>query len=171
MPRRTRPYYPPGTILFNGQTAADDAANPISMDDVMRSTSAKGGTRDLKVEVANALTQFDEFALADMDVLAADLCYQTGQIRSLPLEFLTKGSDSKPHGQALQLLFEGIRIVLEQHGLKPRISQYLDKNHNVKRSAYLRLAVEIARIAGLQPPADPKDVALKAKRRIAHNVI
>jgi hypothetical protein len=140
------------------------------MDQVLRRTGARGRTHDIKAEVANTLTQFDEFALADMNTLAEDLCYQIGHIRSLPLELMTKGRESKPHGQLLQILFECVRVVLEQHGLKPTISQYIDKNHNMKRSAYLRLALEMARIAGLQPPADPKDVALKAKRRIAHNV-
>jgi hypothetical protein len=114
--------------------------------------------------VANAVAGFEELALVDTDRLVADLTNEVAYARTMGLDRLTHGKNSKPHAWTLQILFRGVRTALERQGINPTISEFYDANHEIRRSLYLRLAEEIAKIAGLQVAARRRDIAIAAAR-------
>jgi hypothetical protein len=71
MPRRKRPYYKPGTLLVNGQTALKSANSPVSIEEVLHPPGLSGQRRDIRAEVAKVVAGFDELALIDIDRLVA----------------------------------------------------------------------------------------------------
>jgi hypothetical protein len=164
MPRRKHPYHKPGTLLFNGQTAWEAANSPIEIEDVLHPPSPSGQQRDIRTEVANVVAGFEELALIDVDRLVADLTHEVAYAQTMGLDRLTQGKTSKPHAWTLQILFRGVRTALERQGLIPTISEFYGADHEIKRSLYLRLAEEIAKIAGLQVAARRRDVAIAAAR-------
>lgn len=170
MPRRKLRYYRKGTFLFNGQTAQEAIATPISIDDIMRLPGRRGHNRSVPGDVADVVEKFDELTLTDREALIRDLCNEVAFARTMRLDLLTKGRNSKPHEWTLQILFRGVRTAMERQGLKAAVSEYETAGRENKRSTYLCLAAEIAKIAGLRVPKDVKGVARRSKR-IAHSVV
>jgi hypothetical protein len=168
MPRRIKPYIGPGKTLVDGgrfdltQDTNEGHPDVTVPDDYV-------DIDHIRKKVAGYIQEFDELAqLGDRDQFTKDLADECAWARTMHLDYLTKGTRTKPDEWTTQILAKGIASVMQRHGLKAAISEYENRNHDeIQQSLYLRLIPGLARIAGFPVPKDVKGLALRA-RRIEH---
>jgi hypothetical protein len=138
---------------------AEDESGPL--------TVLKGVDIDfesIRKKVVAHIEKFDELGqLEDREQFIQDLMDECAWARSMRLDYLVIGTKTKPSEWTTQILVRGLATILQRHGLKPAISEYLDKDRNKRQSLYLRLIPGLVRIAGLRPPRYLKGLALRAK--------
>ena len=166
MPRRTKAYIGPGKTLVNGGRMTEDESGPVTL---LQGVDLDFASIRKKVEAC--IEKFDELAqLEDREQFVWDLVDVCASAQSLHLNYLVKGTRTKPVQWTTQTLVRGLATAMQRQGLTPAVSEYFDSDHNEQQSLYLRLIPELIRIAGFPVPKDVKGLALRAKR-IAHEGI
>ena len=166
MPRRTKAYIGPGKTLVNGGRMTEDENGPVTVLERVDLDIAS-----IRKKVAAYIEKFDELTqLEDREQFVQDLVDECAFAQSLRLDYLVKGTRTKPSEWTAQTVVRGLATDMRRQGLTPAVSQYFDSDHNEQQSLYLRLIPELIRIAGFPVPKDIKGLALRAKR-IAHEGI
>lgn len=166
MPRRTKAYIGLGKTLVNGGRLTEDEKGPVTVLKMVDLDLAS-----IRKKVGACIEKFDELAqLEDRKQFVQDLVDGIAWTRFLCLDYLVKGTRTKPVEWTTQILVRGLATALQRQGLTPAISEYFDSDANERQSLYLRLIPELIRIARFPVPKDVKGLALRAKR-IAHNGI
>jgi hypothetical protein len=163
MPKRTKPHIGPGKTLVNGGRAIEtENGRVIVLKEVEIDLAS------IHKKVAAYIEKFDELGqLGDRVRFVQDLAHECAWAQSLRFDYLVSGTKTKPGEWTTQIVVRGLATIMQRHGLKPTISEYLDKNRNKQQSLYLRLIPGLIRIAGFRAPMYVKGLALRAKR-ISH---
>jgi len=161
MPRRTKTYIGPNkTLVDGGRVEVPNEGEPV--------TTLPKVAVDIDLirkKLAPLIEQFDELSqLEDPQQFIKDLADECAWAQTTRLDHLTKGTRTKPDEWSSQILVRGLSSVMQRHGLKPVISQYYDRNHELHQSLYLKLIPVLGRIAGCIISRDVKGLALRAKR-------
>jgi hypothetical protein len=161
MPRRTKTYIGPNkTLVDGGRVEISNEGEPV--------TTLPRVAVDIDLirkKLALLIEQFDELSqLEDPQQFIKDLADECAWAQTTPLDHLTKGARTKPEEWKTQILVRGLSSVMQRHGLKPVISEYYDRKHELRQSLYLKLIPVLGRIAGCTTPMDVKGLALRAKR-------
>jgi hypothetical protein len=117
--------------------------------------------------VTKVVAKFDELSyLADTHLFIDDLVDVVRWAQTSSLEYMVRGSRSKPTEWNLAILFQSVAVVMTKHGLAPTISDYevTGAVRSRRRSFFLRLATEIAKAAGFIVPKDVKGLALRSSK-------
>ena len=174
MPRRKRDYFPPGSFFVDGvrhqsqpgSTILGVGGDGVSIFDrqaAVKNATAKAALRSKVTGVA----KFAELSqIPDMPLFIDDLLDVVTWDHVASLDYLVRGSRSKPTEWNLTILFRSVAIVMAKHGLAPTIGDYeaTRGGRSRRRSFYLRLAAEIAKAAGHRLPKDVKGLALRASK-------
>ena len=164
MPRRTKPYVGPNKTLVNGgrfepNEDANEGTPVAALQEVV--VDIEG----IRKNVAKRIQGFDELAqLENRDQFIKDLADECAWALTMRLDWLTKGTRTKPNEWTTQILARGLATVMARHGLRVAISEYEDSNHTeIRQSLYLRL---VRKLCGswFPIPKDVKGLALRAMR-------
>src|SRR5262249_10519081 len=93
----------------------------------------------IRKKVEACIEKFDELAqLEDREQFVWDLVDVCASAQSLHLNYLVKGTRTKPVQWTTQTLVRGLATAMQRQGLTPAISEYFDSDANEQQSLYLR---------------------------------
>jgi hypothetical protein len=166
VPRRSKIYVGPGkTLIDGGRVEMTPKTEEESYETTLR--GAPVDIAHIRRQVAKYIKDFAELSqLKDRDQFIKDLADECASAKTMRLDHLTRGTRTNPGEWTSQVLLSGLASVMERHGVKPAISEY-EREGELCRSLYLRMAPGLLGIAGLNAPKDLKGLALRA-RRIDH---